>query len=139
MIVTTAQLGAIAGGNELDDALSARLRDLALVQLDALVVGLDGERAASLVGAYAEDCAAALREARSRIAELRAELGGGDPLALLDVPARQRASDAGIAGARRSAEKLLAQARAARAIARLQELAASLVESLFAAERRRGA
>ncbi len=138
MIVSTSQIGDPAIANELDDALSARLRDLALVELDALTLGLDDARGATLVGAYADDCVAALREARTRIAVLRGELGGADPLTLLDLASRQRASDAGVAGAQRSRDRLLVQAEAARAAARLQELAAGLIERLFAAERRRG-
>jgi hypothetical protein len=138
MIVSTSPLGDRAAANELDDALSARLRDLALVELDALTLGLDDARAASLVAAYADDCVAALREARTRIATLRGELGGADPLTLLDLAPRQRASDAGVAGAQRARDRLLVQAEAARAAARLQELAGGMLEKLFAAERRRG-
>jgi hypothetical protein len=138
MIVTTAQIGEPGVTSELDDALSSRLRDLALVELDALTLGLDDARAATLVAAYADDCVAALREARTRIAALRGELGGTDPLAILEVAPRQRASEAGVAGAQRSRDRLLVHAAAARAAARLQELAAGLVERLFAAERRRG-
>ena len=111
-----------------DELLSARLRDLALVELDAL-----GE----LVGAYADDVADALREARTRIATLRAQLAGADPLAVVDAPVRQRASDAGTGGADRARERLLAQAEAARALARLTELAAAVVPRLFEADRRR--
>ena len=111
-----------------DELLSARLRDLALVELDAL-----GE----LVGAYADDVADALREARTRIATLRAQLAGADPLAVVDAPVRQRASDTGAGGADRARERLLAQAEAARALARLTELAAAVVPRLFEADRRR--
>lgn len=111
-----------------DERLSARLRDLALVELDAL---------GGLVGAYAEDVEDALREARARIAALRAQLGGGDPLAVIDASARQRSTDAGAGGAARTRERLLAQAEAARALAQLAELAASLVPRLFEADRRR--
>lgn len=127
--------GAAAGDG--DEALSLRLRDLALVDLDALCAGLDGARASALAGAYAEDVADALREARTRLTALRAALGGPDPLNVLDVSSRQRASDAGAAGAVRVRDRLVAQAEAARAIARLAELAAGLVSRLFEAERRR--
>lgn len=120
-------------GPDLDEALSTRLRDLALVELDALVAG---DRPA-LIGAYADDVADALREARNRIAALRAQLGGADPLGVLDAGARQRASDAGAAGADRIRTRLAAQAEAARAIARLADLASSLVPKLFEADRRR--
>ncbi len=112
-----------------DEALASRLRDLALVELAAL-------GAPALIAAYAEDVADALREARTRIAALRAALGGADPLAVIDVPPRQRASDAGTAGAERTQARLLGQAEAARAFARLAELGAALVPRLFEADRR---
>jgi hypothetical protein len=119
--------------SDADEALSTRLRDLALVDLDALVLG----GRADLVGAFADDVADALKEARTRIAALRTQLGGPDPLNILDVAVRQRASDAGAQGAARGREKLLGQADAARALARLADLAAALVPKLFEADRRR--
>jgi hypothetical protein len=120
-----------------DEGLCTRLRDLALVDLDALTAGLDGARGQELVAAYADDCADALREARSRLAALRKELAGPDPLAVLDISARQRASDAGHAGAVRVRERLAAQGEAARTFARLADLAAGLGVKLFEADRRR--
>jgi hypothetical protein len=117
--------------------LSMRLRDLALVELDALTVGFDGTRGAELVAAYADDVADALREARARLAALRQALGGPDPLSVLELAARQRASDAGRDGAVRFGDRLSAQAEAARAFARLADLAAHLVPKLFEADRRR--
>ncbi|MDQ3370398.1 MAG: hypothetical protein M3680_33680, partial [Myxococcota bacterium] len=74
---------------ELDEALSTRLRDLSLVELDALVLGGRSELAA----AFAEDVADALREARGRMSALRTQLGGADPLNVLETTVRQRASD----------------------------------------------
>jgi hypothetical protein len=127
--------GAGPGGSpDLDEALSARLRDLALVEIDALLIG-DGSQ--ELIAAFADDVADALREARVRIAALRAQLGGADPLAVLDVSTRQRASDAGAAGVDRIRARLATQADAARALARLTALAASLLPKLFEADRRR--
>ena len=115
-----------------------RLRDLALVDLDALSAGLDGAAAARLVGAFADDVLDALREARTRIAALKGQLAGPDPLNVLDIAPRMRASDQGRDGAERSKTKLLAQAEACRAISRLGELSAALVPKLFEADRRRG-
>jgi hypothetical protein len=120
-----------------DEALSTRLRDLALVELDALIVGLDGERGQQLIAAYADDCADALREARTRMAALRKELAGPDPLNVLDITGRQRASDAGHAGATRVRDRLVSQSEAARVFARLADLSAGLVGKLFEADRRR--
>jgi hypothetical protein len=125
------------GDGDPDETLSTRLRDLALVELDALVAGLDGNATQPLIAAFADDVADALHEARTRIATLRSAFGGPDPLNVLDVAPRQRASDAGQAGAERTRAKLLSQAEAARAVARLVELAAALVPKLFEADRRR--
>lgn len=125
--------GSAGGAPDLDEALSTRLRDLALVELDALIAG---DRR-SLIAAYADDVADALREARTRIAALRAQLGGADPLGVLDAAVRQRATDAGVAGADRIRARLAAQAEAARALARLADLASALVPRLFEADRRR--
>jgi len=128
--------GIAVGTPDPDEALSTRLRDLALVELDALVAGArDGS---ALVDAYADDVADALTEARRRIATLRAALGGADPLNVLDATPRQRASDPGAAAADRVRTRLGAQADAARALARLSDLAASLTPRLFEADRRRG-
>jgi len=117
-----------------DEALSTRLRDLALVEIDALIAG---ERSRELVAAFADDVADALREARTRIAVLRSQLGGADPLAVLDAAVHQRASDAGAAGVDRIRARLAAQAEAARAMARLCDLSAGLAPKLFEADRRR--
>lgn len=138
MIISTTQIGPSDGGPpDADEALSTRLRDLALVSLDALTVGLDGARGQALAAAYADDCADALREARARMTVLKKELAGPDPLNVLDLQARQRASDAGHVGAVRTADRLRTQAEAARALARLADLAAGLVPKLFEADRRR--
>jgi hypothetical protein len=137
VIVTTTGLAGTttAGGPDPDEALSTRLRDLALVDLEALVVSAAAP--GELLAAFADDVADALREARARIAALRASLGGADPLAVLDLPQRQRASDTAAAGAARVRDKLAAHAEAARSLARLSELAASLTPKLFEADRRR--
>jgi hypothetical protein len=132
-LTTTVGPGTGGGAPDPDEALSTRLRDLALVELDALIAG---DRPA-LIATYADDVADALREARARIAALRAQLGGADPLGVLDVASRQRASDAGAAGADRVRARLAAQAEAARALARLADLASALVPKLFEADRRR--
>lgn len=132
-LASTVGVGGPGAPSDADEALSARLRDLALVEIDAL---LAGERAQELTSAFADDVADALREARTRIAALRAQLGGADPLAVLDVSARQRASDAGAAGVDRIRARLAAQAEAARALARLADLACGLIPKLFEANRR---
>ena len=65
------------------------------------------------------------------------QLGGADPLSVLDVTTRQRASDAGAAGVDRIRTRLSTQADASRALARLTDLAGSLIPKLFEADRRR--
>jgi len=122
---------------EADESLSARLRDLALVDLDALLVGSgDGSRA--LVAAFADDVADALAQARARISQLRGQLGGADVFNVLDASPRQRASESATANVDRLRARMASQADAARALARLTELAATLVPKLFEADRRRG-
>ena len=135
MLTTTIGPATTASAVDSDEALSTRLRDLALVDIDALIAG--AKNPVELVTAFAEDVADALREARARIGALRAVLGGADPLNILDATIRQRASDAGAAGADRVRARLGTQAEAARALARLSDLAAGLVPKLFEADRRR--
>jgi hypothetical protein len=135
IVTTTGFTGQGATTPDPDEALSTRLRDLALVDLDALTVGARDPQ--ELIVAFAEDVADALREARTRITALRGALGGADPLNVLDLPIRQRASDTATAGAQRVREKLGSHAEAARSLARLSELAATLTPKLFEADRRR--
>lgn len=131
---STVGVGAPGMNHDVDEALSTRLRDLALVEIDALLAGDGGHE---LIAAFADDVADALREARTRIAALRAQLGGADPLSVLEAAPHQRASDAGAAGVDRIRTRLAAQADASRALARLADLAAGLVPKLFEADRRR--
>ena len=142
MIVGSKQLGVKTAGDapttpENDEALSTRLRDLSLVEIDALTAGLGSGDAQVVITTFADDIHDALRQTRARIAALRQALGGADPLNVLDLQARQRASDAGHAGAERVRERLVAQAEAARALSRLADLTASLIGKLFEADRRR--
>lgn len=131
----SASAGVAGGGHpDVDEALSTRLRDLALVEIDALLIGAGSQ---DLIAAFADDVADALREARVRIAALRAQLGGADPLSVLDISTRQRASDAGAAGVDRIRARLATQADASRSLARLTDLAANLIPKLFEADRRR--
>lgn len=119
-----------------DEALLTRLRDLALVDLDALLIGAGGEQYGRLLTAYGEDLEDALRTARTRIAELQ-RVVAGDPLNLLDAPYVTRARDGGRDAAERSAKKLGQRAVAARALARIDDLTANLFARLLEADRRR--
>jgi hypothetical protein len=133
--ISVGPIGGAAPALDPDEALCTRLRDLALVDLESLVAG--ARSAQELIAAYADDVADALREARTRIAALRAVQGGPDPLLILDLQPRQRASDTAVSGAARTRQKLVENAVAARSVARLSEMAALLVGKLFEADRRR--
>jgi hypothetical protein len=121
-----------------DRELGARLRDLALVEVDALLAGSDGERRAALLAAYVDDLEDALASARDRMAALVAEIAGGpDPLAVIDADAGARVRDGGVDLARRAQARLDARARACRALAALDHLARAVVPRLIEAERQR--
>jgi len=120
-----------------DEALLTRLRDLALVDLDALLAGAQGEQYAQLLVAHAEDVEDALRAARGRMTELVRAVSSTDPLALLDAGYATRARDGGREAAERVARRLAGRAQACRALARLDDLAANLFPRLVEADRRR--
>ncbi|HVV86702.1 MAG TPA: hypothetical protein VHE35_26770 [Kofleriaceae bacterium] len=120
-----------------DDALLMRLRDLSLVDLDALLAGAGGDAYADLVITYALDLEDALRAARSRAGELLRILAGTDPLAQLDTSPAARARDGGREAAERTSRRLTSRAQAARALGRLDDLTASLYPKLIEADRRR--
>lgn len=120
-----------------DDALIMRLRDLALVDLDALLSGAEGDAYAQLLVTHAEDLEDALRTARARAAELTKLIMGVDPLVLLDSGFAVRARDGGREAAERTARRLASRAAACRALARLDDLAAGLYPRLVEADRRR--
>jgi len=119
-----------------DEPLLTRLRDLALVDLDALLLGAEGEHYQRLLTSYGEDLEDALRTARARAAELQ-KLVAADPLTLLDAPYTTRARDGGRDAADRAARRLTQRAQAARALARIDDLTCGLFARLLEADRRR--
>lgn len=119
-----------------DEALLTRMRDLALVDLDALLAGASGDQYAQLLVAHAEDVEDALRAARARMSEL-ARAVGSDPLTLLDAGYATRAQGGGREAAERVARRLSGRAQSSRALARIDDLAANLVPRLVEADRRR--
>lgn len=118
-----------------DEALVARLRDLALVELDVLLVGTEGVHRAELVAAYAEDLEDALSAARERAQALSHAVAGGDPLAFLSAGSLSRARDGGERLAETAAAGLTGRAQAGRELARLYELVARLTSRLIEADR----
>jgi PAS domain-containing protein len=120
-----------------DEALLTRLRDLALVDLDALLTGAEGEHYAALLSTHAGDLEDALRQARARMAELLRAVGGADPLALVDATPQVRARDGGREAAERVVQRLAGRASACRALARIDDLTEKLIPRLFEADRRR--
>ena len=120
-----------------DDALLMRLRDLSLVDLDALLAGTSGAAYADLVVTYGLDLQDALQAARNRAGELIKILAGADPLAQLDAAPQARARDGGREAAEKTSKRLVARAQAARALGRLDDLTATLYPKLIEADRRR--
>jgi hypothetical protein len=120
-----------------EEQLLTRLRDLSLVDLDALLAGTSGDAYAQLLVSYAEDLEDALRAARARQTELARVVGGGDPMTLLEAPFHTRAKDGGREAGERLARRLAARSGACRALARIDDLAAALVPRLLEADRRR--
>jgi hypothetical protein len=119
------------------DPLLTRLRDLGLVDIDALLAGTTTAEYGVLIAAYRDDLVDALRIARERARELQKRIAG-DPLSLLDAAASVRARDGGHDAAARAADKLVDRAGACRALARLDDLMARVYPRLFEADRRIG-
>jgi hypothetical protein len=128
-----------AGDDDADlrelEPLLTRLRDLGLVDLDALLAGLGGDDYRTLLVAHRDDLVDALRAARELGREL-AQRVTGDPLQLLDAPAAMRAREGGAEAAARAADQLRRRAAAGRATARLDDLVARVYPRLFEADRR---
>lgn len=122
---------------EHDELLLTRLRDLSLVDVDALLVGSSGEHHARLLGAYADDLSDALRAARERCRELLQIIAAGpDPLHLVDASHQARARDGAREAGERVARRLATRAQACRALARLDDVTAQLFPLLLEADRR---
>lgn len=122
-----------------DEELLGRLADLALVEPDALVAGVDGDQAAALLEAFAGDLVDALSAARARAAELAQEIAGGtDPLSLVAATREVRVRDGGHAAEERAVARLAERQQAAALLCRLDRVAARVIPRLFEVERRVG-
>ena len=121
-----------------DDLLLGRLRQLALIDLEALTFGTAGELRGELVAAYADDLADALSRARARIGELVKSIASGpDPLQLVSAPAEVRARGGAGEAASRLAARMSERADACRQLARLDEACALLLPRLVDVDKKR--
>lgn len=117
-----------------DAALLARLRELAAIDVDALVG--HGPDAAEALETFVDDLRDALTAARTAIAALSAESKGPDPLLYLDAPAAARTSEKGREALALARQRMAARAEASRRAAVLTEAAAALLDTFGQAERR---
>jgi hypothetical protein len=120
-----------------DEPLLLRLRDLGLVDLDALIGG-ESVGDFALLEAFAEDVEHAIEQARGRMADLEATVARGpEPLSAVRAGAAVRGREAGADAATRLARRLEARGQTRRLLARYDDLLARLVPRLFEADRRR--
>lgn len=116
--------------------LLERLRDLALVDLDALLGPAPPEEARDLLRAYVADLEDAVLQARDALRAGHAELGAGvDPLGYLELGPERR-SQAGEAGVADASARLAERAAKRRALARLDEMVRGVLPRLLEADRR---
>jgi len=120
-----------------DAALLTRLRDLSLVDVDALLAGASDSHYVRLLATYAEDLSSAIGAARQRMAVLVGAVADGpEPLAIVDTDPKARAQDAGREAGARAIERLRGRADACRQLAMLDDLTAALVAKLLEVDRR---
>ena len=120
-----------------DDQLLARLRDLVLVDIDALLAGVDAAEQAALVVAYAADLHEALRRAQDRFESLVAGTGGRRAFAVVELSPAQRGEERAAELAARSQAGLATRAVELRMAACMAEPCGQLLPRLIDAERRR--
>ncbi len=121
-----------------DDELLGRLRQLSLIDLEALTFGAAGELRGQLIAAYADDLADALVRARQRMGELVKSIASGpDPLQIAAAPAEVRARGGAGEAASRLSARLGERADACRQLARLDEACALLLPRLVDVDRKR--
>jgi len=121
-----------------DDLLLGRLRQLSLIDLDALTFGAAADQRGELIAAYADDLADALVRARQRMAELVTSIATGpDPLQLASAPAEVRARGGAGEAASRLSSRLADRAEACRQLARLDDACAVLLPRLVDVDRKR--
>ncbi len=111
----------------------ARLRDLALVELESLLVGTAGQERSELLATYIADLADALRRVRDLIHTLL-EGTRQEPLRIVEHSSSERSGELGRASAIRSVQGLRDRASLLRRVAVLDELAACVLGKLIEAE-----
>lgn len=117
--------------------LLERLRDLSLVELDALLSGCEHEDRERVLASHVADLEDALGQARREMQAAEASLArAGEPLDWVEWPADKRAGADGAEHAQRAAERLSARARQYRELAVLAEATALVVPRLAAAGRK---
>jgi hypothetical protein len=117
------------------DRLLARLRQLSLIRLEAVVEGVAVTERAALTEALADDLEHALGEVHEHAASLLAALGRGPgPLAAVRTPARRSADPS---TRERWRAQLAARARLARDLHRLWAAASAVLPVLEDADRSR--
>lgn len=117
------------------EPLIARLRQLSLIEIDAVLAGAPPEERGELARALVDDLEDALGQARERAAELVAQVGRGPaPLAFAAAGSAARLGAAPEQPASWTGQ-LAARAAAARQLARLWAAAEAVVPRLLAADR----
>lgn len=127
----------MAEGSTKDAALFGRLRDLSLVDVDALLAGAEVQQYVELLDSFAADLDHALKMARTRMAELATTTAGPDPLTVVDMAAAVRAQDGGREAGERATRRLAERAAARRTLAVYDDLTGQLLSRLFEVDRRR--
>jgi hypothetical protein len=128
----------IAEAPHSDSALLARLRDLALVEIDSLLAHA-GDQLAVLLAAYIEDLEDALGTARRRMRELARSADRPEALAFIEMPSERRARDANELAMPATARKLREQTDACRMLMQLGEGVSRVLPRLVEADRRKAA
>ena len=118
------------------DLLVRRLHELSLVDLSALLNGLDEDEAGELLLHFVGDLEHALGAARDAIRGLERIGSGRGPLALVGMGSADRARDTAEQSDAHACEILRARAEAYRDLARVSDAAALVVPRLFEADRR---
>ena len=112
----------------------ARLRDLALVDVESLCVGTHGKEREQLVAAYITDLEDALQRARRCVHNLLQDVQT-DLLHVLDLDSRTRVGEDGAKAVRRVQEQLRERATTFRQVMGMDEMITRVLTKLSEADR----